>query len=56
MKKLSLDLETVVVQSFQTGDSAEKVPGTVRGHEAVGGGPTYDFTYCYTDCSCPPWW
>lgn len=34
MKKLALRLDSLSVESFQTGDTAE-TPGTVQGHFAV---------------------
>jgi hypothetical protein len=32
MRKIRLDLEELVVESFGTGDGKEKKAGTVRGH------------------------
>jgi hypothetical protein len=57
MKKLSLELDTLAVASFETVE-AEAVGGTVQGHDV----PTNPYcaghtvkTYCPdTLCTCPP--
>ncbi|MBB4637626.1 hypothetical protein [Longimicrobium terrae] len=53
MKKLTLDLDAVSVQSFavtaeRTGDA-----GTVLAREAVFAPSYIDWTRCATDCTCP---
>lgn len=57
MKKLTLDLDTLAVASFET-DAASETLGTVQGHDV----PTNPYcaghtvkTYCPdTLCTCPP--
>lgn len=54
MKKLSLRLESLDVQSFPTSDASGADRGTVRGAEAgklvLSGGSGA----CFTNCSCEP--
>ncbi|HEX8393968.1 MAG TPA: hypothetical protein VF665_16615 [Longimicrobium sp.] len=50
MKKLTLDLDTIAVQSFSTARDAAPVLGTVRGNEELR--PSYLApSQCYTSCT-----
>lgn len=51
MKKLTLDLDALAVESFQPAEQFVDVRGTVAGQASrtLGG-----VTACYTYCSCPP--
>ena len=54
MQKLTLDLETVRVESFATAATEADIRGTVQGREyGIVPSPTLQFTFCRTDCSCP---
>ena len=63
MKKLSLEIEALAVESFDTTAAASGRPGTVRGHDdsLIGGGddpmPTppveVDACTCNDSCLCP---
>jgi hypothetical protein len=55
MKKLSLDLDALAVDSFETG-APRPLHGTVRGHAIVAPQPTppeYEACTCYASCLCP---
>lgn len=47
MKKLSLDLDALAVESFDTVDEASRQAGTVRGHDVS------DTTCGQRVCGCP---
>lgn len=49
MRKLSLDLDALVVETFAT-DRADAERGTVRAHEAVLDSNVYS---CLKTCICP---
>jgi hypothetical protein len=52
MKKLKLDVDTLAVASFATGDGSAAMRGTMRGHEShLTGTDTYR---CPTP-TCPTW-
>ena len=55
MRKLTLEIETLAVESFSTADS-EEGKGTVQGHDLI---PTPPHLTCapltrLTDCPCTP--
>jgi hypothetical protein len=59
MAKLTLELDTLQVQSFDTSDTAAVVRGTVHGQEALGAAtgtkPSCVSCYAPTDpCICDP--
>jgi len=49
MRKLTLSLDTLEVQSFPTTDNEGGGRGTVRGRET---GPTCDGDSCWDSCEC----
>ena len=51
MKKLRLDVDALLVQTFDTAAKAGKGKGTVRGHD-----PSNHFTLCFTQqgTTCEP--
>lgn len=51
MKKLSLRLESLDVQSFPTSETAEAIRGTVLGAEAAEGS-SFGSAIALTECSC----
>ncbi len=59
MKKISLDLDALQVDSFSTAPAARPLSGTVHGHEATEGGAgcgtaNYGSWCCWqTDTTCP---
>ena len=59
MKKLTLDVDSVHVESFAASDRPTERPGTVRAHEDVFGATRQGscFTSCRADlrdnCTCP---
>jgi hypothetical protein len=52
VQKLSLDLDSLSVQSFPT-HAASAGRGTVCGNAAIWESPSLQFTLCNTNCSCP---
>lgn len=52
MKKLSLDLDSLAVQSFETAPADPSGRGTVLGREAAF--RSLGLTECNTACRCPP--
>jgi hypothetical protein len=48
MKKLTLDIDNLSVQSFET-DGLDDSRGTVQGMATISGG----WPLCNTNCSCP---
>jgi hypothetical protein len=52
VKKLSLDLETLTVQSFETAPAEPAGRGTVLGRAAAA--RSLGLTECNTACRCPP--
>lgn len=52
MKKLSLDLDRLSVESFAT-DAVEEVTGTVRGAEDGGEAAARAACTCFASCLCP---
>jgi hypothetical protein len=52
VQKLSLDLDSLSVQSFPT-HAASPGRGTVHGNAAIWESPSLQFTFCNTHCSCP---
>ena len=65
MRKLRLDLDALVVDSFDSSPGRRDGRGTVRGHATEAGGntcdycvvnATHEFVSCYaSDCGCPVW-
>lgn len=53
MKKLTLDLDAVSVQSFAVTAERTRDAGTVLAREAVFAPSYIDWTRCATDCTCP---
>ena len=56
MKKLSLEIEALAVQTFETGAAAADARGTVKAHVATGSGSTcvYHCTFAGDTCdNCP---
>jgi len=59
MKKLSMDLDTLAVETFETVAQPMEERGTVRGQEAAvvpAFYRTFSRTECHTNCSCPVTW
>jgi hypothetical protein len=50
-RKLTLDVDTLQVTSFEMGEELEQV-GTVRAHDQAGGPSAR--TACFTTPCCPP--
>lgn len=51
MKKLSLDVDVLAVESFEPAAQAAAGRGTVVARDAA---RTFSLTECHTACSCPP--
>ncbi|HEX8903375.1 MAG TPA: hypothetical protein VF771_00890 [Longimicrobiaceae bacterium] len=59
MRKLTLDVNRIAVESFPTADRGHEIPGTVRANEAtVHNCAVSSFTSCRAElrdaCTCPP--
>jgi len=53
IRKLSLELDTLSVESFATEGGAPSAPGTVRGAEDESAAPNYFDCTCFHSCVCP---
>jgi hypothetical protein len=53
MKKLSLMVESLAVESFETGAARDGRRGTVVAHFATRGAPTCNVECCQTCVNCP---
>ncbi|HEU4561202.1 MAG TPA: hypothetical protein VFS20_25340 [Longimicrobium sp.] len=58
MKKLSMNLDALAVETFATVEPQMEESGTVRGQEAdvAAWARTLMRTECHTNCSCPITW
>jgi len=58
MKKLSMNLDALAVETFETVAAQLDERGTVRGQEAdaAAWARTLMRTECHTNCSCPVTW